>query len=172
MIRKLIQNKFQGSGYVFSTFVLRKNQNKTHFEEGTSESLYYLAIMPPRIYATISIVKNLQHNFPKMRGGGQRPFGIFPKIIQFGSGILPLVLDVSFLVVAKTRIQYIQSFFKSLAIFFNHIADQDFPINTWERRKQNIPVEKKTHMFHLGAANFGVLSWDHPLFMMRLINYI
>ena len=69
LIRKLIQNKFQGSGYVFSTFVLRKNQNKTHFGEGTSESLYYLAIMPPRIYATISIVKNLQHNFPIMRGG-------------------------------------------------------------------------------------------------------
>ena len=34
--------------------------------------------MPPCINATISITKNLQHNFPKMRGG-QRPFGIFPK---------------------------------------------------------------------------------------------
>ena len=27
--------------------------------------------------------KNLQHNFPKMRGGGQRPFGTFPKIHPF-----------------------------------------------------------------------------------------
>ena len=36
--------------------------------------------MPPCINGTISIIKkNLQHNFPKMRGGGQRPFGIFPK---------------------------------------------------------------------------------------------
>ena len=76
LIRKLIQNKFQGSGYVLSTFLLRKNQNKTHFGEGTSESLYYLAIMPPRIYATISIIKNLQY----YEGRGQRPFGIFPKI--------------------------------------------------------------------------------------------
>ena len=52
--------------------VLRKDKNKTHFEEGTSESLYYLAIIPPRIYATISIIKNLQYNFPKMRGGGSK----------------------------------------------------------------------------------------------------
>ena len=38
------------------------------------------AIIPPRIYETISILKNVQHNFQKMRGGGQRLFGIFPKI--------------------------------------------------------------------------------------------
>ena len=30
-------------------------------------------------YATISIMKKLQHNFPKMKGG-RRPFGILPKI--------------------------------------------------------------------------------------------
>ena len=31
--------------------------------------------------------KNLQHNFPKMRGGGvQRPFGTFPKINPFWRG--------------------------------------------------------------------------------------
>ena len=32
--------------------------------------------------------KNLQHNFPKMRGGegGQRPFGTFPKIHPFWKG--------------------------------------------------------------------------------------
>ena len=33
------------------------------------------------IYATISVIKKLQHNFLKMRGGGgRRPFGIFQKI--------------------------------------------------------------------------------------------
>ena len=30
-----------------------------------------------------SFLKNLQHDFPKMRGGGQRPFGTFPKIHPF-----------------------------------------------------------------------------------------
>ena len=31
--------------------------------------------------------KKLQHNFPKMRGGGgQRPFGTFPKIHPFWKG--------------------------------------------------------------------------------------
>ena len=30
-----------------------------------------------RIYATIFIRINLQHNFPKKRGGGRGPFGIF-----------------------------------------------------------------------------------------------
>ena len=30
---------------------------------------YYLALVPPYIYSTISIIKKLKHNFPKMRGG-------------------------------------------------------------------------------------------------------
>ena len=30
-----------------------------------------------------SLIKNPQHDFPKMRGGGQRPFGTFPKIHPF-----------------------------------------------------------------------------------------
>ena len=29
--------------------------------------------------------RNPQYNFPKMRGGGQRPFGTFPKIHPFWS---------------------------------------------------------------------------------------
>ena len=55
--------------------MLFKKKNKTHFEEGIS---YYLALIPPSIYAKISIIKNLHYNFPKMRGG-QLPFGMFPK---------------------------------------------------------------------------------------------
>ena len=35
--------------------------------------------MPPCINATISIIRYFQYNFPN-EGGGQRPFGIFPKI--------------------------------------------------------------------------------------------
>ena len=31
-------------------------------------------------------MKNPQYDFPKMRGGGQRPFGTFPKIHPFWSG--------------------------------------------------------------------------------------
>ena len=34
--------------------------------------------------------KNLQHNFPKMRGGGQRPFGTVPKIYPFWKGSVSL----------------------------------------------------------------------------------
>ena len=34
---------------------IEKNQNQTHFEKDTSESLYYLALIPPCTYATISI---------------------------------------------------------------------------------------------------------------------
>ena len=33
-----------------------------------------------------SFLKNPQHDFPKMRGGGQRPFGTFPKIHPFWEG--------------------------------------------------------------------------------------
>ena len=36
--------------------------------------------MPSCINATIFIIKNLQYNFPKMRGGGIGHFEFFPKI--------------------------------------------------------------------------------------------
>ena len=40
-----------------------------------------------------SFLKNLQHDFPKMRGGGgQRPFGTFPKIHPFWYGEASLTL--------------------------------------------------------------------------------
>ena len=32
---------------------------------------YYLAITIPRITATISVIKDLHYNFPKMRGGSK-----------------------------------------------------------------------------------------------------
>ena len=48
---------------------------------GTSESLYYLAIIPSRIYAIISVIKNLQYNFPKMREGVEGYLEIFRKFI-------------------------------------------------------------------------------------------
>ena len=31
----------------------------------------------------MKLLQNFQHNFPKMRGGGQRPFGTFLKIHPF-----------------------------------------------------------------------------------------
>ena len=51
---------------------------------------YYLALMPPCLYATKSIIKKLQHNFPKMRGGVKGCLEFFQKVIRFGSGTLPL----------------------------------------------------------------------------------
>ena len=68
------------------------NHKKTHFEEGTSSShnslrdgsgyqtgcifgnpciSYYLALVPPRIYSTISIIKNA--TLFSENGGGRRP---------------------------------------------------------------------------------------------------
>ena len=43
--------------------------------------------MPPCINATIFIIKDLQYNFPKLRGGR---LDFFQKFIRFGSGTLPL----------------------------------------------------------------------------------
>ena len=38
----------------------------------------------------------MQHDFPKMRGGGQRPFGTFPKIPPFwkGEAYLSALIDL------------------------------------------------------------------------------
>ena len=38
---------------------------------------------------------NPQHDFPKMRGGDQRPFGTFPKIHPFWSGEASLIYYIS-----------------------------------------------------------------------------
>ena len=46
--------------------------------------------MPPCINPTISIIRNLQHNFPKMRGRGvEGRMEFFRKFIQFGSAMRP-----------------------------------------------------------------------------------
>ena len=74
---------------MFFNNCIEKNQNKTHFEEGTYESRYYLAIIPPRTYATISVIKKLQHIFPKMRGVGEGRSEFFGKVIRFASQTLP-----------------------------------------------------------------------------------
>ena len=53
--------------------------------------------MPPCINATISIMKNLQYDFPKMRGGRGRVkvrMEFFQKFIWFSSGILPIGLHL------------------------------------------------------------------------------
>ena len=56
------------------------------FEEGTSESLYYLAIIPSRIYAIISVIKKLQYNFPKMRGGSKAVWNFSENSSDFVAG--------------------------------------------------------------------------------------
>ena len=73
---KLIQfSHFGVEVMFFQQLYPKKNQNKTHSEEGIYESLYFLAIIPPRIYATIFGIEILQCNFTKMRGeGGRKPF--------------------------------------------------------------------------------------------------
>ena len=61
------------SGFRVSFFnnCIEKNQNQTHFGEGTSESLYYLALIPIGIYATISIQKICNIIFRKWGGGSK-----------------------------------------------------------------------------------------------------
>ena len=53
----------------------------------------YLALIPPCIYCTISIIRKLQHNFPKMRGVEDR-LEFFRNFIRFGAAILPLPLHL------------------------------------------------------------------------------
>ena len=44
--------------------------------------------LPTRIYATISVIKKLQYNFPKM-GGDEGRLEFFQKFIRIGSATLP-----------------------------------------------------------------------------------
>ena len=137
LIRK---SNFSVQGMFFNNCI-EKNQNKTHFEEGSSSHTslrdrsryqirwifrkvsnsswspptptsqngphlwqssacisYYLALVPSLIYLTISIIKYLQHNFPKLKGrggGGEGRLDFFRKFTRFGAAILPLVFIVA-----------------------------------------------------------------------------
>ena len=71
--------KFQGSGYVFATIVLIS----------TDINWYYLA------YASLHKCDHIHYKkfatyFSKNEGGGKDRLEFFQKIIQFGSGILPI----------------------------------------------------------------------------------
>ena len=48
------KESFQGSGYAFSTIVLRKIKTRHTLKKALLNSDFYLAIIPPRIYATIT----------------------------------------------------------------------------------------------------------------------
>ena len=49
---------------MFFNNCIDENQNKVHFEEGSSEPLTFEGF--------VASLKNLQYNFPKMRGGGPK----------------------------------------------------------------------------------------------------
>ena len=62
---------------------IETHQNGPYLWKSCARISYYLAIIPPRICATISVIKKLQHNFPKMRGGACLIFVIFFTLAKF-----------------------------------------------------------------------------------------
>ena len=81
-----IKCKLRVQGMFFFFNCIENNQNKTYFEEGTS---YYLALILPCIYATISIIKNCNITFRKLGGGVEGRMEFFEKFIRFVSATLP-----------------------------------------------------------------------------------
>ena len=67
------KESFQGSGYVFTTIVLRKIKTRTNLKKAL---LTYLHMVLAILKDFVSNIKNLHYSLPKKRGG-QRPFGIF-----------------------------------------------------------------------------------------------
>ena len=65
----------------FLNICIEKNQNKWHFEEEKVYACisYYLALIPPCIYATVSIIKNCNIIFQKWGGGGAKAVWNFSK---------------------------------------------------------------------------------------------
>ena len=86
-IKKLLTNSnFRVKGMFFQQFSERFQtavdphpapQNGPYLWKSCACILYYLAIIPPRIYATIFIIKICNKIFRKWGGGDRRPFGIF-----------------------------------------------------------------------------------------------
>ena len=69
------------------------SQNGPYLWKSCACISYYLALVPPSIYSTISIIYKILwfYNFLKMTGGAVKGrLEFFHKFIRFGSGILPL----------------------------------------------------------------------------------
>ena len=64
-------------------------QNRPYLWKWCACISYYLALIPPCIYATISIIKKSQYNFPRGQVEGHLEF--FRKFIRFGSATLPML---------------------------------------------------------------------------------
>ena len=78
----------------FSTIVLIKIKTRYIFKKAVR--------LAPSFEGFVASLKNLQYNFPKMRGGGQRLFGTFPKIHLFWKG--KASLTVSFMMTQSSFI--------------------------------------------------------------------
>ena len=65
------KSKIRVLGMFLSTIVLRKSKTRHTLKKACTCISYYLVLIPPCIYVTISIIKKMQHNFPKMRGGSK-----------------------------------------------------------------------------------------------------
>ena len=72
--------------------------------------------VPATFEGFVATSKNLQHNFPKMRGGVKGRLELFRKFIRFGGGRLPLVSNLlqSLRHSALWRKKAIKSFLQSL----------------------------------------------------------
>ena len=65
------KSKIRVLGMFLSTIVLRKSKTRHTWKKACACISYYLVLIHPCKYVTISIIKKLQHNFPKMRGGSK-----------------------------------------------------------------------------------------------------
>ena len=102
LIMKLIQNSnFRVQGMLFSSIIVLYYNSITPIYTGyiwkhmCIQFILYSHHISLCIYATISVIKKLQYNCPKMRGGGvEGRLEFFQKIIRLGSRILPYGKDV------------------------------------------------------------------------------
>ena len=87
---KLIQNSYftvQGM-FFFNNFILVQLYY-TYIWKSYAYISYHPAIISPRIFSNISVMKKLHYNFANMGGGVEGRLEFFQKIIRFGSATLP-----------------------------------------------------------------------------------
>ena len=75
----------------FSTIVLIKIKTRYIFKKAVPKAFKKYRV-PATCEGFVASLKNLQYNFPKMRGGVKGCLELFRKFIRFGDGICPIVL--------------------------------------------------------------------------------
>ena len=108
--------------------------------------------------------KNLQHKFPKMRGGVKGRLELFRKFIRFGRGRRPLVPCVLWMICALPRSPFFMQ--GTCCLFFNtnQVSWEHECLQEQSRRRLQVLMLKTRNIVRVAPASTvgEIFLWNNP----------